>query len=200
MGSGHAIDRDAVLQFSDNPDEYPLIQTNWEGLEAIRAHSPIYAKNQRNIAITGGGILDGAGQAWRPVKKSKVTPPEWKQLVASGGFLNEKKDIWYPTERALRGSTETRAGVVAQGYTMEKAESITEFLRPNMVNLVACKGILLEGITIQNSPAWCLHPLLSQHITLRNITVRNPWNAQNGDGVDLESCRYVLIDHQDFGW
>jgi DNA sulfur modification protein DndE len=188
----------AVLQFSDNTNDFPLVKTNWEGLDAIRAQSPIGATDAENIAITGSGILDGAGQAWRPVKKNKLTPPEWKQLVESGGFLNESKDTWYPTERALKGSTAKRPGVIAEGYDFKKAEEVKEFLRPNMVSLVRCKRVLLEGVTFQNSPAWCLHPLLTQHLTLRNLTVKNPWNAQNGDGVDIESCRYVLVENSTF--
>jgi DNA sulfur modification protein DndE len=188
----------AVLQFSDNTGVYPLVRTNWEGLDAIRAQSPIYAKNIENAAITGKGVIDGAGQAWRPVKKNKMTPPEWSALVKSGGFLNDKKDTWYPTERALRGSTATRPGVIAEGFDIKKAEEIKEFLRPNMVSLVNIKRFLMEGVTIQNSPAWCIHPLLSQHLTFRDITVRNPWNAQNGDGIDIESCRYVLIENSVF--
>lgn len=192
------ISEGAVLQFSSNTDHYPLVKTNWEGLDAIRAHSPIYAVDAENISITGKGILDGAGQAWRPVKKNKVTPPEWTQLVKSGGVTNEQKDTWYPTERALKGSTMKRPGVIAEGFDFEKAENIKEFLRPNMVSIINCKRVLLEGITFQNSPAWCLHPLLTQHLTIRNVTVRNPWNAQNGDGVDVESCRYVLIENSMF--
>lgn len=188
----------AVLQFSDNPDHYPLIATNWEGLDAIRAQSPISARDAENFALTGKGIIDGAGQVWRPVKKSKMTPPEWKALTASGGFLNDKQDTWYPTARALEGSKRQRAGVVAEGYDIRKAEEIKEFLRPNMVSIINCRQFLMEGITIQNSPAWCIHPLLSQHLTFRKVTVRNPWNAQNGDGIDIESCRYVLIEDSMF--
>lgn len=188
----------AVLQFSDNPEHYPLIATNWEGLDAIRAQSPISARDAENFALTGKGIIDGAGQAWRPVKKNKMTPPEWKALISSGGFLNEKKDMWYPTERALEGSKRTRPGVIAEGYDVKKAEEIKEFLRPNMVSIINSRQFLMEGITIQNSPAWCIHPLLSQHLTFRNITVRNPWNAQNGDGIDIESCRYVLVENSMF--
>ncbi|HLT74995.1 MAG TPA: glycosyl hydrolase family 28 protein, partial [Ohtaekwangia sp.] len=94
-----------------------------------------------------------------------------------------------------KGSTQKRPGVIAEGYNLKNAEEIKEFLRPNMVSLINCKGVLVEGITIQNSPAWCIHPLLSQHLTFRSITVRNPWNAQNGDGLDLESCRYVLVEN-----
>lgn len=188
----------AVLQFSNNPNDYPLLKTNWEGLDAIRAHSPIYAVDADNIAITGKGILDGAGEAWRPVKKSKVTPPEWNALIKSGGVLNEAKDMWYPTERALKGSLAKRPGVIAEGYDLAKSEEIKEFLRPNMVNFVRCNGVRLEGVTFQNSPAWCIHPLMTQHLVVRNITVRNPWNAQNGDGLDLESCRYVLVENSTF--
>jgi DNA sulfur modification protein DndE len=192
------VSAQAVLQFSDNPDDYPLVKTNWEGLDAIRAHSPIYGVDLENIAITGKGIVDGAGQAWRPVKKNKLSSPEWKKLVDSGGFLNENKDTWYPTERALKGSMAKRPGVIAEGYDFEKAETIKEFLRPNMINIVRCKQVLLEGVTFQNSPAWCIHPLLTQHLTVKGLTVRNPWNAQNGDGIDVESCRYVLIENSTF--
>jgi DNA sulfur modification protein DndE len=188
----------AVLQFSEDINQYPLVRTNWEGVDAFRCHSPIYGVDVENIAITGYGLLDGAGHAWRPVKKSKLTPPEWNQLVASGGFLNEAQDTWYPTLISLRGSQEKRPGVIAEGYDIERAKTVKDFLRPNMVSLIRCERILLEGVTFQNSPAWCLHPLLSNHLTLRNLTVRNPWNAQNGDGVDIESCRNVLVENSTF--
>ena len=103
-----------------------------------------------------------------------------------------------PTERSLKGSLAKRPGVVAEGYDLAKAEEVKEFLRPNMVSITNCKRVLLEGVTFQNSPAWCLHPMLTQHLTVRNLTVRNPWNAQNGDGIDIESCRYVLVQNSTF--
>jgi DNA sulfur modification protein DndE len=188
------LQKGAILQFSSNYDDYPLVQTNWEGLDAIRCHSPIYGADLENVAITGQGTIDGAGDAWRAVKKSKLYETAWKKLITSGGMLNEKQDTWYPTEKSFKGSKATRPGVIAEGYNLENAKEIKEFLRPNMLNLTGCKKILLEGVTFQNSPAWCLHPLLSEHITLRNLTVRNPWYAQNGDGVDLESCKNFLVE------
>lgn len=192
------LKKGAVLQFSDDLDLYPLVKTNWEGLDAYRCHSPLYGVDLENIAITGGGIIDGAGQAWRPVKKNKVTSPEWSQLISSGGLLNVEKDIWYPTESSLKGSLAKRPGVIAEGYDREKSVPVKDFLRPNLLSLINCTRILLDGVTFQNSPAWCLHPLMSSHLTIRDITVRNPWNAQNGDGVDLESCRNVLIEGSTF--
>jgi DNA sulfur modification protein DndE len=189
------LEKGAILQFSDDLSHYPLIESNWEGVDAIRCQSPIYGINLENIAITGEGILDGAGDAWRPVKKSKLSEAAWKKLLTSGGFLNENKDTWYPSASALKGSTVNRPGVMKEGYNLQNSLEIKDFLRPNMLSLINCKNILLAGITFQNSPAWTLHPLLSEHITLQNVTVRNPWYAQNGDGVDLESCRNFLVEN-----
>ena len=188
----------AVLQFSSNPKDYPLVRTNWEGVDAIRAQSPISALRAHNIAITGLGIIDGAGEAWRPVKKGKLTSGEWDKLVRSGGVLDGKKDTWYPTQGALKASTMDRPGVVAAGFTEANTEEIKEFVRPNMISLRECEQILLEGVTFQNSPAWNVHPLLCKHLTVENITVKNPWYAQNGDGIDIESCEYVSVRNSRF--
>jgi DNA sulfur modification protein DndE len=192
------ISSGAVLQFSNKPKDYPLIRTNWEGVDAIRAQSPISAKGQRNIAITGSGIIDGAGEAWRPVKKGKLTAGEWDKLIHSGGVLDSKKETWYPTEGALKASTMDRPGVIAAGFTEANTEEIKEFLRPNMISLRECEQVLLEGVTFQNSPAWNIHPLLCKHLTVENIHVKNPWFAQNGDGIDIESCEFVSVRNSKF--
>ncbi len=189
------LDRGALLQFTDDHSQYPLVRTNWEGMDAIRNHSPLYGVDLEDVAITGAGIIDGAGMAWRPIKNNKLTAEEWKKLVASGGVLNEAQDTWYPTERALLGSKRTRAGVIAEGYDEAKALEVKEFLRPNMLSLQRCKRVLIDGPTFQNSPAWTLHPLLCSHVTVRNVTVKNPAFAQNGDGIDLESTRFFRVEN-----
>lgn len=79
-----------------------------------------------------------------------------------------------------------------------KLDSVKDFLRPVMVSIVQSKRILLDGPTFQNSPAWNIHPLMSEDITIRNLTVRNPWYSQNGDGLDLESCKNVVIYNNTF--
>lgn len=192
----------ALITFSKNYDDYPLIETSFEGLNTVRCLSPINGKGLENVAITGHGVFDGSGEAWRPVKKSKLTSDEWKKLVASGGVLNEAGNTWYPTERSLKGAKATETfNVPANLKSKEEWESVKEFLRPVMLSLSNCKKVLLDGPTFQNSPAWCLHPLMSENVTLRNLTIRNPWYSQNGDGLDLESCKNVVIEkcHFDVG-
>ena len=192
------LQRNAMLQFTDDKSQYPLVETNWEGLPAVRNASPISATNATNIAITGYGVIDGNGGVWRAVKKDKLTESQWKKLVASGGVLREDNKMWFPSEEFARGEKTKRAGVLYDGKTADDYKDIKDFLRPNLLVITKCDRILLEGVTFQNSPAWCLHPLMSTNLTVRNIFVKNPWFAQNGDGLDIESCRYVLVENSVF--
>ncbi|MBO3270831.1 glycoside hydrolase family 28 protein [Hymenobacter defluvii] len=185
----------ALVQFTTDKSQYPLIKTNWEGVDAVRNQSPISGMDLTNVAITGPGVFDGNGDAWRPVKKDKLTAGQWKKLVASGGALNEKKDYWYPSEQALRASTMPEPGVIKPGKTTTADfADIKDFLRPNMLSLQRCKQVLLEDFTIQNSPAWTIHPLLCEDVTIRRVTAKNPWYGQNTDALDLESCRNGLVE------
>jgi polygalacturonase len=132
------------------------------------------------------------------VKKEKLSESNWKKLVASGGMLSDDKKTWYPTASSFYGSKFKNPGAIASGKNAAFYDSVKDFLRPNLLVFTNCKRILLEGVTFQNSPAWNLHPLMSQDITVRNIQVKNPWYAQNGDGIDIESCKNVLIENSTF--
>lgn len=188
----------ATLFFTNNFNEYQLQKVSWEGVDQMRNQAPIYANGATNIAITGKGIIDGNGDSWRMVKKEKLTETQWKKKIASGGYLSEDKKTWYPTSSSLLGSTYSNPGVINDQKDAAFYQSVKDFLRPNLVVIEKCNGVLLEGITFQNSPAWCLHPLMSKNITVRNVFVKNPWYAQNGDGIDVESCDQVLIEQSVF--
>lgn len=192
------LKKSALLQFTDDLNQYKLVAGNWEGLPQMRNQSPLSATNATNIAITGFGIIDGNGDAWRMVKKDKMTETQWNKLLASGGHLSDDKKTWYPTEKSLKGSKLKNPGEITADKTAEFYESVKDFLRPNLLVFTRCKQVLLEGVTFQNSPAWCLHPLMCEDLTVRNVSVKNPWYAQNGDGIDVESCKNVLIENSVF--
>ena len=192
------IKRDAVLQFTEDFNEYKLIQTNWEGLDAYRNQSPLSASNAINIAVTGSGIVDGNGDAWRMMKKDKLTGSQWKNKVASGGVLSEDGKTWYPSAKSLKGNSVKNPGVIASGATLNNVEEYKDFLRPNLVVFTRCKNVMLDGVTFQNSPAWNLHPSMCENLTVRNVYAKNPWYAQNGDGIDIESCKNFLIENSTF--
>ncbi len=188
----------ALIIFTANKDLYPIIETSFEGLDTWRCLSPIYGKDIENVAFTGSGIWDGSGDAWRFVKKSKLTDSQWKKLVASGGFLNEEKNEWYPSEQFKNAMAGADQNVRFDLKTKEEFETIRDFLRPVMVSIQNSKRVMFDGPVFQNSPAWCIHPLMVEELTVRNLTVRNPWYSQNGDGIDIESCKNVLIENCNF--
>jgi polygalacturonase len=192
------VSRAALLQFTDDKSQYKLIEGNYEGHAAVRNESPISGTNLQNIAITGDGIIDGHGEAWRAINKERLTDAEWKKLVASGGVVSENGKSWYPSESYMNGVKTPGAGILGQGKTLKDNESLKDFFRPNMLVLTNCKKVLLQGVTIQNSPAWDIHTLLCENLTVQNVCVRNAWNAQNGDGIDVESCKNVLIEGSTF--
>lgn len=192
------IDRAAMVQFTDDKSQYALVEGNYEGHPAIRNESPLSGTDLHNIAITGEGVFDGNGGVWRAIGKDRLTDNEWKALVASGGIVTADGRSWLPSESYQKGSGSRNASVIQPGKTLSDYAQYKDFFRPNMLVLTNCKKVLLTDATFQNSPAWCMHTLLCEDMTLRNVHVRNPWNAQNGDGIDMESCRNVLLEGSTF--
>ena len=144
-----------LVLFTDDIDAYPEVETLYEGNTMKRRMSPLYAYGKENIAITGHGTFDGNGQAWRPIKKSKLTESQWKKLVARGGSV--EKNIWYP-ELKVRAT-----------------------IRPTLLDFMYCKKVLLQDATFSNSPAWNVHPCVCEDVTIERVNIKNPWFAQNGD-------------------
>lgn len=187
------LERGAVLKFSKNMEEYPLILTNYEGQECIRTVSPVTADHVENIAICGHGVIDGSGDLWRPVKQFKLTQRQWEALMRKNQYVLDTKEggIWFPTETAFAGNEKN----IQKNETdaLQRAEKNYDFYRPVMVSLKHCDRILLEGVTFMNSPAWNIHPFFCTNLTVRSVVIRNPYYAQNGDGIDVESCNGVEI-------
>ena len=187
----------AVILFAADESLYPLIKTSFEGLDTRRCQSPLTANGCENIAITGHGVIDGNGQYWRPVKKSKMTEGQWKEVLARPGGVAVRKDYWVPSQGYADAEKKADMNVVKASSDAEW-NAIKRFLRPVMISLVSCKNVLLQGVIFQNSPAWNIHPLMCENIILDNVLARNPAYAQNGDALDLESCKNALIVNSKF--
>ncbi len=188
------LEKGALILFTPDKTQYPLVKTSFEGLETRRCQSPISGKNLTNIAITGKGAINGSGEAWRPLKKGKVTESHWKAVLKSGGAL-ANPDFWFPSESALKGQklSEQNQNLPRNEITNAEWESIRDFLRPVMVSFIECKNVLLEGVLFENSPSWNIHPLMCENVIIDGVFIRNPAYAQNGDGLDLESCKNAIV-------
>jgi polygalacturonase len=191
------LEKGALILFSPDFDLYPLVETVFEGLDTRRCQSPISGRGLVNVAITGEGSINGSGEAWRPLKKGKVIDSYWKKVVKSGGIVKDG-DYWYPSQGSLKGSEISDMNVPRSNLSEAEWLEIKDFLRPVMVSFIECKNVLLEGVLFENSPCWNIHPLMCENVILDNVFVRNPGYAQNGDGVDLESCVNSIIINSTF--
>lgn len=192
----HLEDKSIIL-FSPDKDLYPLAETVFEGLDTRRCQSPISGRNLVNVAITGSGAIDGNGHYWRPLKKQKVSDSFWKSATSKGGVF-KRADYWMPSAQYLHGDTISNMNVPRNLKTEAEWASVRDFLRPVMISFQQCKNVYLQGVIFQNSPAWNIHPFMCENVILDGVQVRNPSYAQNGDGVDLESCKNAIIVNSTF--
>jgi unsaturated rhamnogalacturonyl hydrolase len=165
------LDAGAIVRFSTEAKDYPVVFTRWEGLECMNYSSLIYAYGAEDISITGAGTLDGQADdttwwAWNSKKvKPNLQQPARKRLAEMGD-----RDV--PVAQRVFGDG--------------------SFLRPNFIQFHSCKNVLIQGVSIIRSPMWEIHPVLSQNVTVRGVKVTS--HGPNNDGCDPECCRNVLIE------
>lgn len=176
------VSEGAILKFSRNPEDYlPMVFTRWEGVELFNYSPFVYAYEQQNVAITGQGTLDGQATSehwwyWKgPWSRAtwEIVP---ENQVEARNRLIEMAENDVPVEARQFGS----------GH----------YLRPNFVQFYKCQNIHMEGITIINSPMWVIHPVLSENITISNVSVIS--HGPNNDGCNPESSRNILIQDSYF--
>lgn len=168
------LDAGAVLRFSDDFDDYlPMAPSRWEDVRVMNFRSQIYAYRCHNISIKGEGHLEGQGAKWW----------DFMRKVNSGQAVDTKwQDIFKGENAAL---------LARNAYIRGK----NNFLRPPMITTYECSDILIEGVSFSNPPFWTIMPAFSDNITVTGITIRNPGNSPNTDGIDLSSCRNVHISN-----
>jgi polygalacturonase len=164
------LEKGANVRFASRPECYlPPVFTSWEGT-FLNNYSPlVYGRGLKNIAVVGAGSIGVVG------KEPWTT---WRKM--------QKKDQ-LESRRMNREGVPHAERVFGEGH----------FLRPPLLQLFECEGILLEGILIEDSPFWCVHLLACRNATLRGLRYRA--FCVNNDGIDLEYCRDVLIEDIEFG-
>jgi len=171
------VSKDATIKFSMNPKDYlPIVHTRWEGMELMHISPLIYAYEQTNIAITGEGTLDGQGKSffwkWHGNPRYGGNPDVISQKAARAR-LYEMMDKNVPVAERIFGGE-------------------TDYLRPQFIQPYKCKNVLIEGVSIVDSPMWEVHPVLCENVIIRKLNIAT--HGPNNDGCDPESCKDVLIE------
>ena len=172
------LEEGATLKFLTDPNlYYPAVLTRWEGIDCYNARPLIYAYGETNIAITGKGTIDGQGsnETWWPMCGARHYG--WKEgMIAQSQGGRQKLLMWAETATPV----------------YQRVMSAEDGMRPQLINLYGCNTILIEGVTLLNSPFWVIHPLFCESLIVRGVHIFN--RGPNGDGCDPESCKNVLIE------
>jgi polygalacturonase len=162
------LNKGAVLLFSEDPNDYlPAVSSTWEGYECYNYSPLIYAYKCKNIAITGEGELKAKMDIWT----------EW--FARPKAHMESLKRLYY---------------LASYNEPLKKRQMVNDsaHFRPQFIQFNRCQNILMDGITITNSPFWTIHPFLSKDVVLRNLKVYA--HGHNNDGVDPEMSQNVLIE------
>ena len=166
------LEKGALILFS--PDKKEFLD------EKGKVKPGISASKRTDVSITGKGIIDGNGEWWRAVKKGKVSEVEWKDYKRLGGTEADGGKLWYPFN--LKHFENIADDMKAQ-----------EKMRTHLIRFTDCERVLIEGVTVQNAPKFHIVPTRCKDVAIIGVTVRCPWNAQNGDGIDLMFSQRVLV-------
>lgn len=159
----------AELRFSTNPADYlPAVFVRWAGFECWNYSPLIYARDCVNIAVTGRGKLEGQGKPWWGwVKEQDRVSRELYEMVVAGIDVRERL------------------------FASEK-----EPLRPQFIQPINCRNVLIEGVTITSGPFWTIQAVYCENVLVRKVTVTN--DGPNNDGFNADSCRNVVVEHCTF--
>lgn len=171
------LEKNAILMATPDRTQHFKVK---DGVRDKKCSPLISASKRKNVSITGEGTIDGNGAMWRPVKRSKVSDVEWKEFTEMGGTETEGGKLWFPFN--LKHFENLAATPEAQ-----------EAMRTHLIRFTDCDRVLVSGVTIQNSPKFHLIPTRCTNVIVDGVTIRCPWNAQNGDALDISCCREVLL-------
>ncbi|MFP9115432.1 glycoside hydrolase family 28 protein [Flavobacterium sp. RHBU_3] len=174
------IEEGAEILFSLNPDDYyPLVQTSFEGTEMMNYSPLIYAYNKTNVAVTGKGILNGQANKSNWWTWMGQKPYGWEE-----GMPSQRDSL-----NRLRLVALAEDGVPVDKRIFGRGH----YLRPNFVEFFECKNAMLEGVTIVNAPFWIIHPMKSENVLVKDVTIRS--HGPNNDGCDPEYSKNVVIQN-----
>lgn len=164
-GINLVIEKGARLIFAADPKEYlPAVFSRFEGMEYMNYSSMIYANGKKDISVTGRGEIDGQDELWKKIPTDRKAAAENLTQMAKAGRPVE--------ERVFSGGE--------------------YFLQPSLVQFVGCENVLVDGISIKNSPGWTIHPIYSRNVKIKNVDIHN--SSENTDGIVVDSSRDVLVE------
>jgi polygalacturonase len=195
QGVNLLVEKDGVLKGTTNPDDYPQIQSRWEGTEEMYTASFINAEGVTGLTLSGEGTIDGSGEEW--VQKNPYRRP-------AGPRPTDAPGTGTATYVAPVGAANTNS---QQSVLLPDATSIPRTIpvapppqvsrrgRPRLIGIQNSKDVTVTGLNLHNQAVWCLFVLYSQNVEINNVKITAEHNIPSSDGIDIDSSKHVHIDH-----
>ena len=155
-----------ILFSTDFEDFMPPRYMQRGGVRCYAVSPLLYSYKVKNIAVTGKGTLNGNGHFWWPMQQNQ------------------------PGMDMLADMCKNRTPLEERVF-----DKIEYGIRPPFIQFLNSENILIEGVTVINSPSWTIHPVYCKNIIISGITLNSPVEAKNSDGIDPDSCENVLIEN-----
>jgi polygalacturonase len=182
QGANLLVEKDGVLKGTTNPDDYPQIQTRWEGTEEMYTASFVNADGVTGLTISGEGTIDGSGEEW--VQKNPYRRPP----AAAPGAAPAAAPIVTPPPASAAAPMAAAARPAAPGPGTGPPRG-----RPRLIGIQNSKDVLLSGLNLHNQAVWCLFVLYSQDVEIDGVKITAEHNIPSSDGIDIDSSRHVHI-------
>ncbi len=169
QGVNLLLEKDGVLKGTTNPDDYPQVQTRWEGTEEMWTSAFVNAFDVTGLIISGEGTIDGSGEDWLQSRR----PP----ASAAGGAA----------AAALAPAAPLPPSALTTGPRQQRG-------RPRLVAIQNAKDVLITGVNLHNQAVWCLFILYSQNVEVDGIKITAEHNIPSADGMDIDSSRHVHVN------
>lgn len=167
------LEKGCTIKMIDTEDLYVPVYSRWEGVRCWCMHPCVYSENSQNVKVTGEGTIDGSGELW------------WEKLWDKRGRnADPETDL------------EKQLSVLNPDYLQQPGGGggrKSQFLRPTLVHFNNCNHVVLSGVTLINSPCWTVNPVFCHDVLIEGITIDNPKDSPNTDGIDIDSCESVVV-------
>jgi polygalacturonase len=196
QGVNLLVQKDGVLKGTTNLDDYPQIQSRWEGTEEMYTASLVNAEGVTGLTLSGEGTIDGSGDEWiknNPFRRPPGPRPAGAPVAAPGaGPAAAPAPAIDSTAVASAPMApqppQPRPSIVAgPGGPPRRG-------RPRLIGIQNSKDVTITGLYLHNQAIWCLFVLYSQNVEINNLRIVADHNIPSSDGMDIDSSKHVHID------
>lgn len=211
MGDGITINTSAIQQAIDACETGDRVYIP----EGVFVTGPIFLKSDMGLYLEEGALLQGSDRLEDyPLYRYRYEGREqlcYASLISTADIRDsEPTDPWYekgiiedPAKRLKNIVIEGSGIIDAGGASLGRKEMQDgKGVRGRAIAIRNTDGVRLSGVTVRQSPAWCVHPIFCTDVVLENVTIRTkygpdgqPYGLPNGDGLDPDSCKGVRVRH-----